>query len=261
MARDLDSSLYEDEKAKLILSTSHPAEMQRQGFMAGVVMLPIILLVVALIFGGYVAVVVSIGNMNPELATGVNAEGAEVATNSAATYLKPVLQYWKQILIGVIPAMLLSGVLGMFYARYHAIALKKDKPISLIFSWVLFFVIFLIYGLLKVKLAWYFNIFLAGFLSGVIGYTIFVFWKSLYVRFMFKNGQGVIMNIFDALEEAMDTDPNLRRVYVIDWDREAGKVTVGGAVDNLKRKDKVDEILKTVEGVNEIENRCRHRYE
>ena len=64
-------------------------------------------------------------------------------------------------------------------------------------------------------LAWYFNIFLAVFLAGVIGYTVLAFWKAMYTKYMFKNSQGPLMDIFYALEMAMDTDPNLRRVYII----------------------------------------------
>lgn len=261
MARDLESNLYEDEKSKLILSTSAPAEMRKQGFLAGLILLPIILLVAAIVYGSYVGVVVSIGNMNPELAKGVTAEGTVVAINSVGTYLAPILSQWKVLAISIIPAMLLTGVLGAFFAEFHARGLKRDKPYSLYFAWILFFVIFMTYALIKIPLAWYFNIFLAVFSAGVIGYTVLAFWKSMYTRYMFKNSQGVIMDIFDALEEAMDSDANLRRVYIINWDPEIGKVTVGGAVDNLKRKDKVEEILRGVEGVLEVENRCRHRYE
>lgn len=261
MARDLDSSLYEDEKAKLILSTSDPKEMRKYGFWAGVILLPIILVVVLAIYSAYVGVVVSIGKMNPELATGVTAEGTEVAINNFGTYFRPLLQQWKFLVLGIIPAMLLTGVLGIFLSRYHAKALIRDKPISLYFSWIVFFIIFFVFGFIKIPLAWYFNIFLAAFLAGVIGYTILAFWKSMYIRFMFQKSQGVLMNVFDVLEEAMDNDPNMRRVYIINWDLEAGKITVGGAVDNLKRKDKVEEIISGVEGVKEIENRCRYRYE
>lgn len=261
MARDLDSSLYEDEKAKLILSTSDPKEMKKYGFWAGVILLPIILVVVLAVYSAYVGVVVSIGKMNPELATGVTAEGTEVAINSFGTYFRPVLQQWKFVVLGIIPAMLLTGVLGVFLAKYHALAIKRDKPISLYFSWIVFFVIFLTFGLIKIPLAWYFNIFLSAFLAGVIGYTIMAFWKSMYTKFMFQNSQGILMNVFDVLEEAMDQDPNLRRVYIINWDLQAGKITVGGAVDNLKRKDKVEQIINSIEGIKEIENRCRYRYE
>ncbi|HHY18371.1 MAG TPA: BON domain-containing protein [Firmicutes bacterium] len=261
MARDLETSLYEDEKAKLILSRSEPAEMKKHGFWAGVVMLPIILLVVLIIYSVYVTAVVSIGKMNPDLATGVTAEGEKVAIDSFATYFSSLTDNWGTLLLAIIPAMLITGVLGIFYSHFHAKALRRDKPLSLYFSWAVFLVIFLIIGFLKIPLAWYFNIFLAVFLAGVIGYTVLAFWKAMYTKYMFKNSQGPLMDIFYALEMAMDTDPNLRRVYIIDWDGEKGKVTVGGAVDNLKRKEKVDEIMNSVEGVKEIENRCRHRYE
>ncbi|MDD4264603.1 MAG: BON domain-containing protein [Bacillota bacterium] len=259
MARDLDASLYEDEKAKLVLSTSEPAQMRKYGFMAGLILLPIILLVVSIVYGGYVGVVVGIAKTNQELAKGVTAEG-EAFDVSVSNYLKPVTENWSSILLGIIPGMLLTGILGGLFAEFHAKGLKKDKPFSLYFSWGFFFVIFMIYALFKINLAWYFNLFLAVFAAGVLGYTVLAFWKTFYTRFMFRHSQGVLMNIFDMLEAAMDEDPNLRRVYVIDWDRIAGKVTVGGAVDNLKRKDKVEELMKSIEGVKEVDNRCRHRY-
>lgn len=260
MARDLDASLYEDEKTKLVLSTSEPFEMIKYGFLAGLILLPIILVVVAIIYGGYIAVVVSIAKTNPELAEATAATG-ETVQISVANYLKPLLQSWKAVLIGIVPGMLATGVLGSAFAHFYAKGIKRDKPFALFFAWGLLFAIFLIYALFKIQLAWYFNIFLAGFLAGVIGYTLVAFWRAMYTRFMFRYSQGVLMNIFLALEEAMDSDPNLRRVYIIDWDREAGKVTVGGAVDNLKRKEKVEEIMRSVEGVKDVENRCRHRYE
>lgn len=259
LARDLDASLYEDEKSKLVLSTSNPAEMRKYGFMAGLILLPIILLVMAIVYGGYVGVVVSIGKTNEDLSKATTATG-ETFEVEVSNYLKPVTENWKSILLGVIPGMLGTGLLGAAFAEFHAKGLKKDKPLSLYFSWVFFFIIFIIYALFKVPLQWYFNLFLAVFAAGVIGYTILAFWKAFYARFMFQYSQGVLMNVFGALEDAMDSDPNLRRVYIIDWDPSVGKVTVGGAVDNLKRKDKVEEIMRSVEGVNEVDNRCRHRY-